>query len=142
MKETNSSPLDPNIKTLIDRITNLISEHKAEIWKTKLEQIGTHNKNSHTLWRTINKLKNKSPQAAPNINIKFSGNKEAITQQDKSKEFNKQFVNVVKHSTKKTNRKIDKTTKALTTTPIQSPASKPTKRSKNTKNKGSIGPET
>ena len=126
----NSNHLDPNIKTLNDKITKLISEHKAELWKTKLEQIGTHNKNSHTLWKTINKLKNKSPQAAPNINIKFDNNQEAITQQDKAKQFNKQFVNVVKHATKKSNRKIDKTTKALTTTPMQSPTFKPTKPSK------------
>jgi len=79
----NSNPSDSNIKTLNDNITKLISEHKAEIWKTKLDQIGTHNKNSHTLWRTINKFKNKNPQVTPNINIKFNGHKEAITQQYK-----------------------------------------------------------
>ena len=60
----------------------------------------------------------KNPQASRNRNIKFDNNKNAVTQQDKSNEFNRQFVNVVKHSTKKINRRIDKTTKALTTTPI------------------------
>src|SRR6188508_3773289 len=108
---------------------------------TKLEQIGTHNKNSHTLWKTINKLKNKSPQAAPNINIKFNGNKEAITQQDKAKQFNKQFINVVKHSTKKSNRKIDKTAKALTTTPMQITSIQTYEAIKNTINKESTGPD-
>ena len=46
----NSNHLDPNIKTLNDKVTKLISEHKTEIWKTKLEQIGTHNKKlSHSM---------------------------------------------------------------------------------------------
>ena len=137
----NSNHLDPNIKTLNDKITKLISEHKTELWKTKLEQIGTHNKNSHTLWKTINKLKNKSPQAAPNINIKFDNNQEAITQQDKAKQFNKQFVNVVKHTTKKSNRQIDKTTKALTTTPMQITNIQTYEAIKNTINKDSTGPD-
>jgi hypothetical protein len=43
----NSSSLDPNIKALSDRIAKLISEHKAEIWKTKLEQIGTQKRHPH-----------------------------------------------------------------------------------------------
>ena len=37
-----------------------------------------------------------NPQASPNRNIKFDNNKNAVTQQDKSNEFNKQFINVVK----------------------------------------------
>ncbi len=126
---------------LNDKITKLISEHKAELWKTKLDQIGTHNKNFHTLWKTINKLKNKSPQAAPNINIKFDNNKEAITQQDKAKHFNKQFVNVVKHTTKKSNRKIDKTTKTLATTPMKITSIQSYEAIKNTINKDSTGPD-
>ena len=130
-----SNPLDPNIQSLNENITKLISEHKTEQWKTKLDQIGTHNKNSHTLWRTINILKNKNPPASPNRIITFNNNKNAITQQDKSNEFNKQFVNVVKHSTKKINRKIDKTTKALTTTPIMITHMKTMKRSKTLKTK-------
>ena len=109
--------------------------YKTEQWKTKLEQIETHNKNSHTLWKTINILKNKSPQAAPNRNIKFNNNKIAVTQQDKSNEFNKQFVNVVKHSTKKINRRIDKNTKALTTTPIKITNMQTYEAIKNTKTK-------
>jgi hypothetical protein len=136
-----SNPLDPNIQSLNENITKLISDHKTEQWKTKLEQIGTHNKNSHTLWRTINILKNKSPQASPNRNIKFNNNKNAVTQQDKSNEFNKQFVNVVKHSTKKINRRIDKTTKALITTPIKITNMQTYEAIKNTKNKNSVGPD-
>src|SRR6188768_254182 len=64
-----------------------------------------------------------------------------IYQQDKSNEFNKQFVNVVKHSTKKSNRKIDKTTKALTTTPMQITNMQTFEAIKNTKNKNSVGPD-
>ena len=95
----------------------------------------------HTLYGEINILKNKNPPASPNRIITFNNNKNAITQQDKSNEFNKQFVNVVKHSTKKINRKIDKTTKALITTPIMITIMQTYEAIKNTKNKNSVGPD-
>jgi len=42
-----------------------------------------------------------------------------INQKQKATAFNKQFVNVVKHATKRSSRKIDKHTKALPSIPIK-----------------------
>ena len=114
----NKNPMDPSIHQRNSEITKLVNEHRTEQWKKKLEQIGDHKKNSHTLWNTINYLSGKRPPSHPNTTITFNG-KQALTPQQKASGFNKQFVNVTRHTTKPANRKIDKHVKSLPAPNIQ-----------------------
>src|SRR5437867_8046154 len=111
------NPKDSRITPLSKEITSQIFVHRNEQWKVKLDQIGDHKKNSRTLWNTINYLGGKKPPLQANTVIAFSG-KPAITPQQKASAFNKQFVNTVNHATKTSNRKINKQTKALPSSPI------------------------
>ena len=115
LRNTNSS--DPSIPSLSNEITKLIREHRTTQWKTKLDQIGDHKKNSHTLWNTINYLKGNKPPSHPNTAINFNG-KLATLPQEKATAFNEQFVNTAKYTIKARNRRIDSHTKTLPTTPI------------------------
>src|SRR6267154_6690230 len=89
-----NTPFDPHIPFLNKDITKLINIHRTDQWKAKLEQIGDHKKNSHTLWNTINYLSDKKPPSHPNTIITFN-DKLALTPKQKAIAFNKQFVNVV-----------------------------------------------
>src|SRR5688572_1390901 len=75
IKERNTlratKPADPRITTLSNKITQLIGKHRAEQWKAKLDQIGDHKKNSHTLWNTINYLSGKNPPPQSNTIVKI-----------------------------------------------------------------------
>ena len=114
-RNINSS--DPTIPSLSNEITKLISEHRSAQWKTKLDQIGDHKENSHTLWNTINYLKGNKPPSHPNTTINFNS-KLATLPLEKATAFNEQFVNTVKYTVKARNRRIDSHTKTLPTTPI------------------------
>ena len=61
----NSSSLDPNIKALSDRITKLISEHKAELWKTKIEQIGTQKQKLSNSMENHKQTQEQNPSRSP-----------------------------------------------------------------------------
>src|SRR6476661_3092346 len=59
----------------------------------------------------------------------------------KATAFNKQFVNTVKHATKRTNRKVNKQTKKLHCEPILISNHQTTQAIKDTKNNNSTGPD-
>src|SRR6478609_1115977 len=84
--------------------------------KTNLNKTGTTNR-THTYWNTLNRLNNKKSPEQTNENIYFN-NKPAGTPIQKATAFNKQFINTVKHATKRTNRKVNKQTKKLHCEPI------------------------
>ena len=75
-----------------------------------------------------------------NKNIYFN-NKPARTPIQKATAFNKQFVNTVKHATKRTNRKVNKQTKKLQCEPILIFNHQTTQAIKDTKNNNSTGPD-
>lgn len=97
-------------------------------------------KNTHTLWNTIQHLSGKKPSTPPNIVISFNG-KPAVTPHQKATAFNKQFVNTVKHTTKPTNRQIDKHTKRLTPSQIIISSIQVSQAITNAPNNNSIGPD-
>ena len=132
--------MDPLIPQLNNEITKQIVKHRDEQWKEKLDQIGDHKKNSHTLWNTINYLRGKKPPSQSNAIIAF-GDKSAVTPQQKATAFNKQFVNTVKHVTKNSNRKIDKHTKSLVTNPIHITSFQVSEAISNSSNNNSTGPD-
>lgn len=135
-----ADPTDPRIITRNKEINNLISKHRSEQWKTKLDQIGDHNKNSGTLWNTINYLRGKKPPLRTNAAINFNG-KPALSPQQKAAAFNKQFVNTVKHTTKPENRKINRHTKSLQPTPIHITSTQVSEAISNSSNNNSTGPD-
>jgi len=71
---------------------------------------------SRTLWKTVAYLSGKKIPSQ-NAVITFNG-KPSITPQQKATAFNEQFVNTVKHTTNKMNRKVDKHTKPKICPPI------------------------
>src|SRR6267154_1662858 len=132
--------LDPHISSFNKEISKLIDIHRTDQWKVKLDQIGDHKKNSHTLWNTINYLSGKKPPSHPNTIITFN-DKPALTPKQKAIAFNKQFVNVVKHATKRSNRKIDKHTRALPSTPILITSTQVSEAISHSSNNNSTGPD-
>jgi hypothetical protein len=106
-----------DLPALNNEITKLIQQHKTNLWKEKLDKHWDHKQNTHILWKTIHSLQNKKPQQSQNQTINFN-NKTATTAKQTATLFNKQFVNVTKHSTNKTNRKTDRITKRLPKTQI------------------------
>ena len=57
--------MDPKIKTLNDQITKLISEHKTNLFKEKLNENWDHTTNGLILWQTINRLSNDHQSIQP-----------------------------------------------------------------------------
>jgi hypothetical protein len=112
------NPKDENIKTINNEITRQISQHKSDLWKTKLEEHWDHKQNTHILWKTINSLSNKKPPQQPNRTITFK-DKTVTTPNKIASSFNHQFVNVTKYSTEKQNRTIDRHTNKINSTFIQ-----------------------
>ena len=107
---------DAKIKDLNDEINQAIQNHSTNLWKEKLDKNWNHKQNSHIFWNTLNTLQNKRPKQEPNRTISFNKT-DKITAKSKAKAFNKQFVNITKHSSNKTNRKIDKKVKNLPKSP-------------------------
>src|SRR6478736_5495787 len=114
----------------------MVSEN--EPMKDKLEQNWDHKQNTHTYWNTLNRLNNKKSPEQTNKNIYFN-NKPARTPIQKATAFNKQFVNTVKHATKRTNRKVNKQKKKLHYEPILISNHQTTQAIKDTKNNNSTG---
>src|SRR5207253_4306715 len=67
-----SNPKDPNIAILNKEINILISTHKTNIWKDKLNENWDHKTNSHKLWNLMSNLNNKKPSQQENRTISFN----------------------------------------------------------------------
>ncbi|MGK2940486.1 MAG: reverse transcriptase domain-containing protein [Immundisolibacter sp.] len=134
------NPKDSNIKTLNEEISQLICTHKSNIWRQKLDENWDHKQNTHILWKTIDNLANKKTSAQPNRAITFN-NKIHTTPKQIAKAFNKQFINVTKHTTKPQNRKIDKKTKSLKHDHIEITTEQVKEAIKTSKNNNSTGPD-
>ena len=103
-------------------------------------KLGSQKEHTHTYWNTLNSLNNKKTPEQTNKIINFN-NKPAQTPQEKANAFNNQFVNTVKHATKRTNRKINRHTKKLPHTPIIITPQQTTQAIKAAKNNNSTGPD-
>ena len=111
-----SNPKDPNIALVNKEINILISTHKTNIWKEKLDENWDHKTNTHKLWSLMSNLNNKKPSQQANRTISFN-NKPKTTAKDIATAFNQQFTNITKHETKKEYRKIDRITHKMTIDP-------------------------
>ena len=57
---------DPSISELNSEITSLIQTHKSDIWREHLNTHWDRKYNTHTLWKTIHRLANKTPTQPKN----------------------------------------------------------------------------
>ena len=103
---------DPALKLLNAEITSDIQKHKQNIWKEHLDAHWDHMHNTHMLWKTIHGISNRAPSLTLNSSITFS-NKIATTPKHIANCFPKQFINIVKHATHKTNRSINRGTQNI-----------------------------
>jgi hypothetical protein len=134
------NPHDPRLQDINNDISTQIQTHKADIWKNKLEQNWDHKTNTHVLWKTIHNLENKKPPQQLNRTIQFN-NKTETTAQEIATAFNKQFTNVIKHTSKKNNRKIDNHTKKLESTHTDITMEQTKAAIQKSKNNNSTGPD-
>ena len=134
------NPKDPLIAQQNTNIDKEIQNHKQALWKEHITDNWDHKTNTHTLWKTINGLAHKKPPQTPNITITFN-NKTAITDKQKSEDFNKQFTNHIKHTTHRRYRIIDRLTNKLKSTPIHITIEKTLLAIKQAKNNNSTGPD-
>ena len=88
-----SNPKDPNIAILNKEINILISTHKTNIWKEKLNENWDHKTNTHKLWNIMSNLNNKKPSQQANRTKSFN-NKPKTTAKDIATAFNQQFTNI------------------------------------------------
>src|SRR6478609_3252152 len=98
-----------------DDIIKQISDHKTNLRKDKLHQNWDHKTNTRTYWNKLNSLNNKKHQ---NKQTRSSTSPTNQLEHPKKKPVNNQFVNTVKHATKRPNKKINKHTKKLPNTPM------------------------
>ena len=112
-----ANPRDKNLTALNQERDKLFETHKSNLWKEKLNENWDHKQNTHILWNTVQNLSNEKPKQDPNHTISF-GNKNSITPRQIATAFNKQFTNRTKYTTKKENRKTDRSTKKLKSTHI------------------------
>ena len=92
---------------------------QTHIWKEHLYAHRDHRHNPHILWKTIHGISNRAPPPTLNTSIIFS-NKTTPTHIANC--FTKQFTNIVKHATNKTNRYINRATPKIhdiTSHPLQ-----------------------
>ena len=89
---------DPALKLLNEEITSDIQKHKQNIWKEHLDAHWDHRHNTHTLWKTIHGLSNRTPPHTLNTSITF--NNKMATTQPHCKLFHQ---TIHKHATHKTN---------------------------------------
>ena len=135
-----TNPKDSSLTTLNNEINKLISDHKTNIWKEKLDKNWDHKNNSHILWNTISALSNKKTKSSPNASIKFNG-KFLSSHQQIANAFNKQFTGVCKHSTHKSYRKINREIKSLNSFEYILSHEELTKAIKESSNNNSTGPD-
>ena len=69
---------DLALKLLNEEITSDIQKHKQNIWKEHLDAHWDHRLNTHTIWKTIHGLSNRTPPHTLNTFITFN-NKIATT---------------------------------------------------------------
>ena len=131
---------DPALKLLNEEITSDIQKHKQNIWKEHLDAHWDHRHNTHTLWKTIHGLSNRSPPPTLNTSITFN-NKIATTPTHIANCFTKQFTNTVKHATHKTNRHINRATHNIQGYNITLTTSQVQEAIKQSKNNNSQGPD-
>ena len=131
---------DPALKLLNEEITSDIQKHKQNIWKEHLDARWDHRHNTHTLWKTIYGLSNRAPPHTLNTSITFN-NKIATIPKHIANCFTKQFTNIVKHATHKTNRHINRVTHNIQGSNITLTTSQVQEAIKQSKNNNSQGPD-
>ena len=131
---------DPALKLLNEEITSDIQKHKQNIWKEHLDAHWDHRHNTHTLWKTIHGLSNRTPPHTLNTSITFN-NKIATTPKHIANCFTKQFTNTVKHATHKTNRHINRATHNIQGYNITLTTSQVQEAIKQSQNNNSQGPD-
>ena len=117
-----------------------IQKHKQNIWKDHLDAYWDHRHNTHTLWKTIHGLSNRSPPHTLNTFITFN-NKIAATPRHIANCFTKQLTNTVKHATHKTNRHINRATHNIQGYNITLTTSQVQEAIQQSKNNNSQGPD-
>ena len=116
---------DPSISELNSEITSLIQTPKYDIWREHLDTHWDHKHNTHTLWKTIHGLVNKTPTQPKNNTMTFKEKTLTLPPPTQiANAFNKQFTNTVKHKTQKqtdtqNTLKLQTTNITLTTTQVQ-----------------------
>ena len=135
-----NDPTDNRLEHLNKDISQAIQTHRSGIWKEHLDGHWDHRRNTHILWKTINRLSNKKPTPITNNTITFK-NYTAITPKQKANQFTKQFTNITKHKTKTHYRKIHRKIESLPTTPIKITIAQTSAALKSTKNTNSTGPD-
>ena len=106
---------DPTISEKNSEITSLIQTHKSDIWREHRDTHCDHKHYTHTLWKTIHGLANKTQPQSKSITFK---EKTATSHTQIANAFNKQFTFTVEYKTHQTNRHIDRKTLKLQTTNI------------------------
>ena len=131
---------DPALKLLNEEITSDIQKHKQNKWKEHLDAHWDHRHNTHTLWKTIHGLSNRTPPHTLNTSITFN-NKIATTPKHIANCFTKQFTDTVKHTTHKTNRHFNRATHNIQGYNITLTISQVQEAIKQSKNNNSQGPD-
>ena len=108
---------DLSISELNSEITSLIQTHKSDIWREHLDTHTGITINTHSPWKTIHGLANKTTKQPKNNTLTFK-EKTVTSPTQIANAFNKLFINTVKHKTHITNRHIDRKTLKLQTTNI------------------------
>ena len=140
-----TNPKDPSIEQLNKEINKLISTHKTNKWREKLNGKWDHKSNTYTYWKTIDHLAGKSNTPQPNRTIQFN-TKDKSTAKSIAQSFNQQFTNSTPHKTHKINRIIDRKTKKLNQNQVdvecfQTSVEQILLAIKSTKNSNSTGPD-
>jgi hypothetical protein len=135
-----ANPHDERLHRLNQEIDRDIQQYKTNLWKDHLDKAWDHRQNTHVLWKTIAGLSNKRPQQPYNRTITFN-DKLAITDKDKAKLFNKQFINSTIHKTNRINRQTDKKINKMTGDPIEITTNNTMTAIQQTKNNNSTGPD-
>ena len=106
------------------------------MWREHLDTHWDHKHNTHTLWKTIHGLANKTPTQPKNNTITFKEKTPTSPTQIANA-----FTNTVKHKSHKTNIHIDRNTLKLQTTNIILTTTQVQVEIKQSKNNNSTGPD-
>ena len=106
-----NDPKSPLITQLNNEISTCITDHKREKWRNTVESIDRKT-NSAKLFKLIKHLNGASAKSSNNEAIKFKG--KYITNPNKiSKEFNKQYSLVIRHTSAKSTRITTRASKKM-----------------------------
>ena len=81
-KQHQSTKRDPSISELNSEITSIIQTQKSDMWREHLQPHWDHKRNTHTLWKTIHGLANKTPTQLKNNIITFKRENTHFTHTD------------------------------------------------------------